>query len=158
MVEASDVGLWPGRQDRTAVVHPESEGEIYGPRWIFDALETFSRGLQESLAVRGQAANCPSCSVKLTQWGGGVLAKKVSGAHNGANGSTLRLSSNRIYEALIETEEPSIIVADMEEQSVKILSITCKDFDPWEKWNRTTRQGHLRAPKHRLRWHREMVI
>src|ERR1700683_4484012 len=118
MVEASNVGLWPGRQDRVAVVHPESDGEIYGPEWIFDGQETFARGLKETLAVRGQAANRTSCSVELTHWCRGVLAKKVSGAHNCVNSPTRHLGSSQIYEYSDRTEQSSIMVADMEEKSV----------------------------------------
>src|ERR1700722_12325899 len=36
MVEGSDVGLRPSRVFRVATVHPESYGEVYGIRWIFD--------------------------------------------------------------------------------------------------------------------------
>jgi hypothetical protein len=67
VVEASNAGSWPGLRRQVGIVHPESDGEVHGSRWIFDWQKAFACGLQEWLAIRGQSANGAGSRVKLTQ-------------------------------------------------------------------------------------------
>ena len=113
------------------MIHPETNGEVHGKRWCSGGQKAFPRCFEDCLAVRGKTAYSTGYGVMLQQWRRGVLAKKVSGAHNGAIGSRFtRLGSSRIFlYAMTEPKKlPSIIVADADEQSVNILSITRKDF------------------------------
>jgi len=41
VVEASNAGSWPGLRRQVGIVHPESDGEVHGSRWIFDWQKSF---------------------------------------------------------------------------------------------------------------------
>src|SRR5580698_2393705 len=139
MVESPDVGLWPRWLSQVGMIHPESDREVHGNRRGIDRQKALARCFKEGLAVRRKTADGAGCGEMLTQWCRGVLAEKISAAHNSAN------SLNGFEEPRNRSMQCSPpMFANCDENLVNCLSRSCKDSPP--RRHQSLRPNHSVKP------------